>query len=151
MHALITQPYLVAAVGAFGVAVLVTILLAHRRLRSASAQENLNLQRIQSFRGDDYRPMERLLAKEDYVFLKRQAGYRAEIGERLRRERREIFRGYLRRLERDFHQLHLFARTLVRDQEQDQPELALALVRSGVAFRWNWSAARTGATKASGS
>jgi hypothetical protein len=41
---------------------------------------------------DRYQPMGRLMAEEDLVFLKSQPGYRAEIGERWKRERRRIFR-----------------------------------------------------------
>ena len=44
----------------------------------------------------------------------------------------------------DFTQLHLVARTLVRDQEQDRPELVLALVRTGAEFRWNLLRIRLG-------
>src|SRR5215471_20655160 len=53
-----------------------------------------------------YEPMGRLLAEEDFVFLAAQPGYRPEIGAKLRRERRQIFRLYLRELSRDFHRLH---------------------------------------------
>jgi hypothetical protein len=137
MDGLLTQPYLLAAVVAFGVALLGVILLAHHRLRAASTQQSIDWKRIQSFRGDYYRPLERLLGQEDYQFLKRQPGYQPALADKLRAERREIFRAYLSHLERDFHQLHLLARTLVRDQEQDRPELVVALVKAGAEFRWN--------------
>ncbi|MEP7363552.1 MAG: hypothetical protein ABI972_09880 [Acidobacteriota bacterium] len=137
MDALFTQPYLIAAVVAFGVAVAGVILLTHSRLRSASSQPNINWKQIQSFQGDYYRPLERLLAPEDYQFLQRQPGYQPALADKLRKERRKIFRGYLVRLEREFHQLHRLARTLVRDQEQDRPELAMALLKTDAQFRWN--------------
>jgi hypothetical protein len=137
MDALLTQPYLVAAVVAFGAALLGVILLSHRRLGAASKQQSIDWKRIQSFRGDYYRPLERLLVQEDYQFLERQPGYQPALADNLRAERREIFRAYLSNLERDFHQLHLVARTLVRDQEQDRPELVVALVKTGGQFRWN--------------
>lgn len=137
MHALFTQPLLVAAVVAFGAALLGGVLFTHRRLRSASNQRDIDWKRIQSFRGEYYRPLERLLAPEDYQFLRRQPGYEPALADRLRRERREIFRGYLRRLEVDFRQLHMLARTLVRDQAQDRPDLAMALLKTDMEFRWN--------------
>lgn len=137
MNALFTQPFLVAAVVAFGAAVLGGIMLTHRRLRSASSQREIDWTRIQSFRGESYRPLERLLAPEDYQFLRRQPGYQPALAGKLRRERREIFRGYLRRLENDFRQLHMLARKLVRDQAQDRPDLAMALLKTDVEFRWN--------------
>ena len=137
MDALFTQPYLLAAVVAFAVALLAAILVMHHRLHAASTEQSIDWKRIQSFRGEYYRPLERLLGPEDYQFLKRQPGYQPALADRLRKERREIFRGYLGRLERDFHQLHLLARTLVRDQEQDRPELAWSLFKADAEFRWN--------------
>jgi hypothetical protein len=142
MDVLFNQPYLLAAAAAFGVALLGVVLLNHRRLRSASTQENLDWSRIQAFRGEDYRPLERLMNPDDYSFLQRQPGYQPELAARLRRERRQIFRSYLRRLESDFDQLHRLARTLVRDQSQDSPELAMALVRTDLTFRWNLATIR---------
>jgi len=135
MDALWNQPALVAAVVALGAAFLAAVLLIHRQLHAASGEQQIDWKRVQSFRGGSYRPMERLLSEEDYLFLRRQPGFQPAIADRLRRERVAIFRGYLSGLERDFHQLHLLARTLVRDQEQDRPELALALVKTSAQFR----------------
>lgn len=136
MNALLTHPYMAAALALLGLA-LAGVILAHFRLRHAATRQGIDWKCIQSFRGEFYRPLERLLSPDDYAFLQGQSGYQPALADKLRRERRQIFRGYLTRLERDFTQLHLLARTLVRDQEQDRPELAVALVRTGVEFRWN--------------
>ncbi len=60
---------------------------------------------LDTFSLERYAPMERLLDKNDLVFLQSQPGYRPEIGQRLMAERRNIFRAYLRLLVHDFNQL----------------------------------------------
>lgn len=82
-----------------------------------------------------YRPMERLLAEEDFLFLAAQPGYRPEIGAKLRRERRRIFRLYLRELTRDFHRLHADARAMVADSTAEHSELVGVLLRQQLTFR----------------
>lgn len=51
---------------------------------------------------DRYRPMFRLLDKEDFLFLRTQPGYSPEMENTLRRQRVYIFRCYLNNLETDF-------------------------------------------------
>jgi hypothetical protein len=81
-----------------------------------------------------YRPMERLLAEEDFVFLESQPGYRAEIGKHWKRERRRIFRLYLAELRCDFGRLHARARRLVADGEAGSDDLVWMLMRQ----RWTF-------------
>jgi uncharacterized membrane protein len=87
-----------------------------------------------------YEPMGKLLAEEDFLFLAAQPGYRPEIGANLRRERRRIFRLYLRELSRDFHRLHAEARRMVAASAADQSELVALLLRQQLAF-WRGMAA----------
>jgi len=82
-----------------------------------------------------YRPMEQLLAEEDFLFLAAQPGYRPEIGAKLRRERRRIFRLYLRELTRDFQRLHADARSMVADSTAEHSELVGVLLRQQLTFR----------------
>src|SRR5579862_7271657 len=70
-----------------------------------------------------YQPMERLLAEEDFLFLASQPGYTPEIGAKLRRERRRIFRLYLRELAHDFLHLHAEARRMVADSKAEHADL----------------------------
>ena len=84
--------------------------IALRRRRNATT---LGSDEIAGFSLDRYQPMGRLMAKEDLVFLKSQPGYRAEMGQRWTRERRQIFRLYLAELKADFRRLHTHARELV--------------------------------------
>lgn len=81
-----------------------------------------------------YRPMIRLLAEDDFTFLASQPGYRPEIGTKLLRERRRIFRMYLNELGRDFHRLHAEARALLADSPEQHPELVGLLLRQQLIF-----------------
>lgn len=83
-----------------------------------------------------YRPMERLLHRDDYEFLKAQPGFDAEIGRRLEKARRTIFRKYLRSLSRDFERLMAAAAVVMTNSHEDRPELARVLFLHRVAFAW---------------
>jgi hypothetical protein len=83
---------------------------------------------------DRYQPMGRLMAEEDLVFLKSQPGYRAEMGERWKRERRRIFRLYLAELKADFRRLHADARKLVAASGADSAPLVEILVKQQFTF-----------------
>ncbi|MCC6292397.1 MAG: hypothetical protein IT164_07120 [Bryobacterales bacterium] len=137
MQALLAHPNVVAAVVALSALLLAAAVWGHRRLRTAHVRQQIDWKTVQSFNGEYYRPLERILGEDDQRFLERLPGYQPEIGGEFRKQRREIASRYLDRLEREFRQLHLLARTLVRDLEHDRPELAVALVRSGAEFRWN--------------
>src|SRR5688500_7728052 len=75
-----------------------------------------------------YRPMERLLSDDDYEFLSAQPGYDPSIARRLKSERRQIFRIYLRHLSEDFSRLHHAARLMLIYSPEDRPELARTLM-----------------------
>jgi hypothetical protein len=81
-----------------------------------------------------YRPMERLLGEEDFRFLASQPGYSPKMGRRLRTERRQIFRGYLRNLSRDFRSISAACRTLLVHSAEDRAELASSLIRQQLLF-----------------
>jgi hypothetical protein len=81
-----------------------------------------------------YRPMERLLGEEDFRFLAAQPGFSPKLGRRLRVERRQIFRGYLRSLSRDFQSISAACRMLVVHSAEDRAELASSLMRQQLMF-----------------
>jgi hypothetical protein len=81
------------------------------------------------FSASSYRPMMRLLSEDDFRFLSKQPGFTPEIGKRLRKERRRVFRSYLRNLIRDFNRLYSGATILLVYSETDRPDLAASLVR----------------------
>ena len=102
-----------------------------RRRRSAAA---LGSDETAGFSLDRYQPMGRLMAEEDLVFLKSQPGYRAEMGERWKRERRRIFRLYLAELKADFRRLHAHARELVAGSGADSAALVEILMKQQFTF-----------------
>ncbi len=89
---------------------------------------------LESFTPVTYQPMELLLAEEDFNFLVRQPGFESSIGKKLRRDRLRIFRQYLHRLISDFNRLHVYARYLISQGEQDQSALLVHLVWLRVRF-----------------
>lgn len=111
-----------------------------RSLVARPAQATGSGEWLDSFSLESYAPMQRLLDKSDVTFLESQPGYRPEIGQRLRRERRKIFRAYLRLLIRDFNQLIGLGKLMVVYAAVDRPDLAKALWRQQLAFYFAISA-----------
>lgn len=127
---------LVWAAGAIAVLILALIVMLAGRLQAKDAGASVSPTWLDDFSMARYRPMERLLMEEDFLFLSSEAGYTPEIGRRLRRDRRRIFRRYLRRLICDFNRLHLAARQMVLYAPQDRSDLALVLIQQRVLFAW---------------
>jgi len=88
----------------------------------------------EGFSLERYEPMSRLLAEEDFIFLAAQPGYRPEMGAKLRRERRRIFRLYLGELALDFRSLHREARAMVAESHAENSELVGLLIRQRLTF-----------------
>jgi len=121
------------------IAITVILLLAcfaglFRRLASRFDAQQCTAEWLDGFSIKSYAPMERLLDKNDLVFLASQPGYRPAIGKRLMTERRKIFRAYLRLLVRDFNQLIGIGKFMVVYSNQDQREFARSLWRQQVQF-----------------
>ena len=108
--------------------VLTRMLLRRRSFATLDSDET------DGFSLDRYQPMERLMTEEDLVFLKSQPGYRAEIGDRWKREGRQIFRLYLGELKTDFRRLHAHTRELVAASGADSSALAEVLMKQQVTF-----------------
>jgi hypothetical protein len=122
---------IVAAIGSafvFMAALVVMRLLAYRTAADPTQIETTG------FSLERYQPMARLLAEEDFLFLAAQPGYRPEIGAKLRRERRRIFRLYLRDLAHDFQHLHAEARAMVAESREEHAELVGILIRQEIVF-----------------
>jgi arginyl-tRNA synthetase len=81
-----------------------------------------------------YEPMTRLLAEDDFEFLSAQAGFRPEIGAKLRRRRKQILRLYVRELAADFHRLHAAARRIAAESPADHAALVAILMRQQLTF-----------------
>jgi hypothetical protein len=77
-----------------------------------------------------YRPMLRLLSDDDLTFV---SGNKT-LARRIRGERREIFRGYLRCLTKDYGRLLAGVRLAMVNSTVDRPDLARALARNKMLF-----------------
>lgn len=89
---------------------------------------------LDEFSIDYYAPMQRLLDTGDVVFLASQPGYRTEIGKRLMRERRKIFRKYLGNLVEDCGRLIALGKLMVVYSSEDRAEFAQSLLRQELRF-----------------
>ena len=112
------------------------ILLLVRRLTAPGSISECDPDWLANFSTATYRPMQRLLSEADLKYLAAQPGITAKTVKQLRRERRRIFRAYLRNLVRDFHRLHLAARMTLLYAPEDRPDLAQALLRQRALFTW---------------
>jgi hypothetical protein len=83
---------------------------------------------------DRYRPMVRMLDGGDIAFLRSQPGFTPDMAKKLRAQRTQIFRGYLRNLEIDFGRVCSAIKVVMLQSKHDRPELAEALVREQVTF-----------------
>lgn len=81
-----------------------------------------------------YRPMMRLLDRRDIEFLRAQPGFTPGMLRRLRMQRCQIFRGYLRSLSADFRRVCAAIRLLMLYSRHDRPDLAGLLLRHQVKF-----------------
>ena len=112
------------------------VVLLYRRLMSPGRHQEVDAGRLSRFSVARYRPMERLFAEEDYVFLARQKGYHPSIARQLRRERRRVFRGYLELLKGDFAQLEAAVKLCMVTSCEDRPDLAKALLKRRLSFTY---------------
>lgn len=126
---LFTTLLLASSVGA-------AILLLVRRLTAPGAVSECDPEWLAGFSIATYRPMLRLLGEEDYKFYAAQRGVTAKAVREFRKERRRVFRTYLRNLVRDFHRLHLAARMTLIYAAVDRPELAQTLMKQRITFAW---------------
>jgi len=89
---------------------------------------------LANFSLQSYAPMERLLDERDFAFLEKQPGYDARIANRLRAERKEVFRVYLGRLVRDFNRLLSISKLMLVYSGEDRTDFAKSLWRQQMTF-----------------
>jgi len=83
---------------------------------------------------DRYRPMLRLLDSRDIEFLRSQAGFTPKMEARMRAQRCQIYRGYLRCMEMDFQRVCTALKLVLVQSEQDRPDLSSALLFNQILF-----------------
>ena len=118
----------VLAVGAF--------FLLFRHILARNRNSEVSPEWCRDFSIARYRPMERLFVEEDYDFLASHPGFHPGISRKLRAERRQIFRHYLRCLRRDFDRLLAAAKLVLVHASKDRPELATPLFKQRLVFQY---------------
>jgi hypothetical protein len=119
---------LASAVVFIAVSLLIRQLLAEvrRRLSTPLSWPELSV--------DRYRPMFRLLEDDDIRFLRSQPGASPALVNRLRRQRYQVFQGYLSSLQRDFQQACETLIHLAIHSHTDRQDIVRALVVSQAKF-----------------
>ncbi len=115
-------------------ALIVGLALALRNLACAESSLPVTAEWISELSTDRYRPMVRLLDSTDIQFLRSQPGYTRQMESRLRAQRCQIFRGYLRCLNLDFQRVATALKIVMSQSENDRPDLAAALVHHQLRF-----------------
>jgi hypothetical protein len=89
---------------------------------------------IEELSCERYQPMLRLLDGRDLEFLRSQPGYTPEMERALRRQRCQVFRGYLRSLTADFQRVCAAIKLMMLYSGIDRPDLASALTQNQILF-----------------
>lgn len=122
------------------VAILICIALAAglilmvRRLACPTVALPATLDWIEELSTERYQPMLRLLGEEELRFVRSQPGFTPRMEAQFRRQRCEVFRGYLRSLSSDFNRVSIALKLLMVQASTDRPDLAETLVRTRIAF-----------------
>jgi hypothetical protein len=117
-----------------GFALIAALWVVVRRIGSAGRTLPVTAEWIDELSMERYRPMLRLLGEEDLRFLRAQPGFTPRMAARLRAQRCQIFRGYLRSLSTDFGRVCGAIKLLMLQSRRDRPDLAVVLVRSQMIF-----------------
>jgi hypothetical protein len=110
------------------------LFLLVRRAAFAGGQLPVTAEWIEELSTERYRPMLRLLDSSDLEFLRSQPGFNPRLGRRLRFQRCQIFRGYLRCLNADFQRVCAAIKLLMMQSRHDRPDLARVLVHHQMTF-----------------
>jgi hypothetical protein len=105
-----------------------------RKMASPGGRLPVTAEWIDELSIERYRPMMRLLEGTDLDFLRTQPGFDPKMVSKLRMQRCQIFRGYLRCLSSDFGRVCSAIRLLMLQSRRDRPELAGALLRHRLQF-----------------
>ncbi len=105
-----------------------------RRLISPHASLPVTAGWIEELSVERYRPMLRLLDGDDLEFLSAQPGLTPRAISKLRNQRCDIFRGYLRCLHGDFQRVCAALKIVMLQSRDDRPDLAAVLMRQQILF-----------------
>jgi hypothetical protein len=110
-----------------------TIVLV-RKMGSGGHSLPVTAEWISDLSTERYKPMLRLLDSADIEFLRSQPGYTPKMETKLRMQRCQVFRGYMRYLNTDFQRICMALKILMAQSEQDRPELASVLMHQQLLF-----------------
>src|ERR1035438_2761799 len=109
-------------------ALAVALLLLVRKVAFNGSSLPLTAEWIDELSIERYRPMMHLLDGGDAEFLRSQPGFTPGMAAKLRIERCQVFRGYLRCLRTDFQRVCAALKLLMLHSRDDRPDLAGVLV-----------------------
>jgi hypothetical protein len=115
-------------------ALAVARLLLVRKVAFTGSSLPLTAEWIDELSIERYRPMMRLLDSGDLEFLRSQPGFTPRMATKLRVQRCQIFRGYLRCLNGDFQRVCAAIKVLMLQSRHDRPDLASVLVQHQAMF-----------------
>ena len=115
-------------------ALAVALFLLVRKMAFNGSSLPLTAEWIDELSIEHYRPMMRLLDGGDLEFLRSQPGFTPRMATKLRVQRCQIFRGYLRCLNGDFQRVCAAIKILMLQSRQDRPDLAGMLVQQQMMF-----------------
>ena len=110
------------------------LILAVRKIAAPRVELPATADWIDELSVERYRPMMRLLDDEELRFLRSQPGFTPKLALQFRRQRCQIFRGYLRALSGDFHRICTAIKVMMMQAREDRPDLATTLIRSQLLF-----------------
>jgi len=105
-----------------------------KKVISAGVELPLDSQWIAELSVDRYKPMLRLLDENDLKFLRSQPGFTSQMEAKLRTQRCQMFRDYLRGLETDFRRVCTAVKLLMLQSQLDRPDLASVLIQQQASF-----------------
>lgn len=109
----------------------------YRRMSVAGSGDQITEQWWSEFTPERYAAMGRLLAKDDFGFVRHLPGYRGGMERRLRSRRIAIFSSFLKEMRRDFDSLNAVGQALMISR-QHQPGFQDELFRLRVRFLRSW-------------
>ena len=109
------------------------VVLAHK-LTFTDTSLPLTAEWIDELSIERYRPMMHLLDAGEVELLRSQPGFTPGMAAKLRIERCQVFRGYLRCLRTDFQRVCAALKLLMLHSRHDRPDLASVLVHQQVMF-----------------
>jgi hypothetical protein len=133
----VTMSVILASTAGFVVLLGITFTILLKKLSPSGKAVELPGDWDKLYSASRYKPMERLLDREDYRFVSSQAVNGRGLARRLRASRIAIFRGYARCLARDFSRVSCALRVLMVHAQVDRSPLAGLLIKQQLQFNWN--------------